>query len=269
LVVDHRFRYDVNLSILFTELDLYARPAAAKAAGFGAVEFWWPFATAVPAQSDVDRFVRSVADEGLRLVGLNFFAGDMAAGERGVLSNPARTSEFRDNVDVAVAIADQLGCGTFNALCGLRIDGVAEAEQDELAVENLTFAAKAAGQIGATVVVEPLSAAPAYPLKTAADALAVIQRVRQDNIALLADLYHLAVNGDDPADAITRHTGRIGHVQIADHPGRNEPGTGGLDIAGYLNLLADNGYEGFVGLEYRPSGASADSFDWLPRDLRA
>src|SRR3954465_15425646 len=145
-MVDHRFRYDVNLSILFTELDPYARPAAAKAAGFGAVEFWWPFATAVPAESGVDRFVRSVRDEGVRLVGLNFFAGDMAAGERGVLSDPARTSEFRDNVEVAVAIADQLGCGTFNALYGLRIDGVAEAEQDELAVENLTFAAKAAGQ---------------------------------------------------------------------------------------------------------------------------
>ncbi|GAB3882753.1 hypothetical protein GCM10029964_040990 [Kibdelosporangium lantanae] len=202
-------------------------------------------------------------------MGLNFFAGDMAAGERGVLSNPARTSEFRDNVDVAVGIADQLGCRTFNALYGLRVEGVGEAEQDAVAVENLEFAAKVAGQIGATVVLEPLSAAGTYPLKTAADALAVTRRVRQENVKLLADLYHLAVNGDDPAEVITRHADRIGHVQIADHPGRNEPGTGGLDIAGYLNLLADNGYDGFVGLEYRPSGASADSFDWLPRDLRA
>jgi hydroxypyruvate isomerase len=272
-MVDHRFRYDVNLSILFTELDPLARPAAAREAGFGAVEFWWPFPAAVPAESDVDAFVRSVRDEGMRLVGLNFFAGDMAAGQRGVLSHPARAGEFRDNVDVAVAIAEQLGCKTFNALYGLRIDGVAESEQDELARENLAFAAKAAGRIGATIVIEPLSAAPAYPLKTAADALAVIQRVGQDagveNIALLADLYHLAANGDDPAEVITRHTARIGHVQIADHPGRNEPGTGDLDIEGYLNLLADNGYSGYVGLEYKPSGASADSFDWLPRDLRA
>jgi len=97
----------------------------------------------------------------------------------------------------------------------------------------------------------------------------VVQRVQHDNVALLADLYHLAVNGDDPAEVITRHAERIGHVQIADHPGRNEPGTGDLDIAGYLNLLADNGYDGYIGLEYKPSGASADSFDWLPRDLRA
>jgi hydroxypyruvate isomerase len=273
LVVDHRFRYDVNLSILFTELDLLERAGAAKAAGFGAVEFWWPFGVAVPAESDVDAFVRSIRDEGVRLVGLNFFAGDMPGGERGILSDPARSGEFRDTVDVAVEIADRLGCRTFNALYGNRIEGVPTAEQDEVAHENLALAAKAANQIGATVVVEPLSAAPAYPLKTAAEALAVIQRVRSeagvDNVALLADLYHLAVNGDDPDEVISRHTARIGHVQIADSPGRNEPGTGGLDLQGYLNHLADNGYEGYIGLEYKPSGASADSFDWLPRDLRA
>jgi hydroxypyruvate isomerase len=272
-MVDHRFRYDVNLSILFTELDLLARAGAAKAAGFSAVEFWWPFSVAVPIDAEVDAFVRSIRDEGVRLVGLNFFAGDMPGGERGVLSDPARVAEFRDNIDVAVEIADRLGCRAFNALYGLRIDGVPAAEQDELARENIALAAKAASKIGATVLLEPLSAAPAYPLKTAAEALAVIQRVRTDagveNVALLADLYHLAVNGDDPDEVISRHTGRIGHVQIADNPGRNEPGTGDLDIQGYLNRLADNGYEGYIGLEYKPSGASADSFDWLPRDLRA
>src|SRR3712207_6178959 len=107
--VDHRFRYDVNLSILFTELDLPARAAAAKAAGFDAVEFWWPFDVAVPSDSDVDAFVRSVRGEGVRLVGLNFCAGDMPGGERGVLSAPARTAEFRDNIEVAVEIADRLG----------------------------------------------------------------------------------------------------------------------------------------------------------------
>ncbi|TCO55085.1 hydroxypyruvate isomerase family protein [Actinocrispum wychmicini] len=264
-----RFRYDVNLSILFTELDLLRRAGAAKAAGFGAVEFWWPFGVAVPSESEVDAFVRSVRDEGVRLVGLNFFAGDMPGGERGVLSNPARVTEFRDNIAVAVEIAEQLGCRAFNALYGLRIDGVAAAEQDEVAAENLAIAAKAVSRIGGVVLLEPLSAAPAYPLKTAADALAVIEKSGTGNIALLADLYHLAVNGDDPDDVIARHTARIGHVQIADHPGRNEPGTGGLDLQGYLNRLADNGYDGWIGLEYKPSGASADSFDWLPRGERS
>lgn len=267
--MDRRFRYDVNLSILFTELDLLRRAGAAKVAGFGAVEFWWPFGVAVPGESEVDAFVRSVRDEGVRLVGLNFFAGDMPGGERGVLSDPARVSEFRDNVAVAVGIGDQLGCRAFNALYGLRVDGVPEAEQNEVAVENLAFAAKAASRIGATVLLEPLSAAPAYPLKTAADALAVMEKTGVENLALLFDLYHLAVNGDDLDQVIARHTARIGHVQIADHPGRNEPGTGGLDIPGYLNRLADNGYDGWIGLEYKPSGASADSFDWLPCEERS
>jgi hydroxypyruvate isomerase len=271
--VDHRFRYDVNLSILFTELDLRARPAAAKAAGFDAVEFWWPFDVAVPSESDVDAFVRSIRDEGVRLVGLNFFAGDMPGGERGVLSAPARAAEFRDNIEVAVEIADRLGCRAFNALYGNRIDGVSEAEQDEVALENIALAAKAASRIGATILLEPLSGAPRYPLKTAAEALAVIQRVRTqggvDNVALLADLYHMAVNGDDLDIVVSQHVPQIGHVQIADAPGRNEPGTGELDIAGYLGKLADNGYDGYIGLEYKPSGASADSFHWLPRDLRA
>jgi hydroxypyruvate isomerase len=271
--VDPRFRYDVNLSILFTELDLLERAAAAKAAGFGAVEFWWPFSVAVPSDSEVDAFVRSIRDEGMRLVGLNFFAGDMPGGDRGLVSWPSRAAEFRDNIEVAVEIADQLGCRAFNALYGNRIDGVPAAEQDEVARENLALAAKAASRIGATILVEPISGTPAYPLKTAAEALAVIQRVRSEagveNIGLLADLYHLSVNGDDPDEVISRHAERIAHVQIADAPGRNEPGTGDLNIAGYLDRLAENGYSGFIGLEYKPSGASADSFDWLPRDLRA
>nr|WP_042196037.1 TIM barrel protein [Kibdelosporangium sp. MJ126-NF4]CEL22372.1 Hydroxypyruvate isomerase [Kibdelosporangium sp. MJ126-NF4]CTQ89227.1 Hydroxypyruvate isomerase (EC 5.3.1.22) [Kibdelosporangium sp. MJ126-NF4] len=271
--MDHRFRYDVNLSILFTELDVHSRAAAASAAGFGAVEFWWPFDVAVPKDSEVDAFVRSIRDEGVRLVGLNFFAGDMPGGERGVLSSPTRTAEFRENIDVAVEIADQLGCRAFNALYGNRIDGVPAEQHDEVARENLAVAAKAASRIGATVLVEPLSGAPAYPIKTAAEALAVIQRVRADggveNVSLLADLYHLAVNGADLAQVINDHTAQFGHVQIADAPGRNEPGTGGLDFAALFDLLARNGYDGHIGLEYKPSGASADSFDWLARDLRA
>jgi hydroxypyruvate isomerase len=262
-------RYDVNLSMLFTELPLLARPQAASDAGFDAVEFWWPFDAAVPADAEVDRFIRAIHDAGVRLVGLNFFAGDMPGGDRGLVSWPGRSVEFRDGVQVAVGIAAELGCRAFNALYGNRVDGADPAEQDELAAENLAFAAHAAGRIDGIVLVEPVSGAPRYPLRTAADALTVIDRVPQrDNIRLLADLYHLAVNGDD-LDAVVRHADRIGHVQIADVPGRQEPGTGSLDIGGYLAKLVDNGYRGFAGLEYRPSGATADSFGWLPRERRS
>lgn len=256
-------RFDVNLSILFTELPLLERPAAAKAAGFDAVEFWWPFATATPSDGDVDAFVAAVEDAGVRLVGLNFFAGDMPGGDRGVLSLPARSAEFVANIPVAVDIASRLGCRALNALYGNRVDGVDPAEQDALAAENLALAARS---FDGVVLVEPLSGAPRYPLRTAADALAVIDRVGADNLRLLADLYHLTVNGDDLDAVIAEHTGRIGHVQIADAPGRHEPGTGSLDLNAHLEKLAANGYQGHVGLEYTPSGASADSFGWLRKE---
>lgn len=256
-------RYDVNLSILFTELPLLQRAEAARGAGFDAVEFWWPFDRAVPGDAEVDAFERSITDAGTRLVGLNFFAGDMASGDRGIVSWPGREQEFADSVAVAIGIAERLGCRTFNALYGNRIDGVDPAAQDELAVSNLDSAAAAAQRIGATLVIEPLSGAQPYPLRTAADALAVIGKVRQDNLALLFDLYHLAVNGDDLDAVIAGHTGSIGHVQIADAPGRHQPGTGSLDIPGYLAKLADHGYEGYVGLEYQPTGPTEQSFGWL------
>jgi len=262
-------RFDVNLSILFTELPLLERPAAAKQAGFDAVEFWWPWLVAVPADAEVDAFVATVRDAGVQLAGLNFFAGDMPGGDRGLVSWPARSAEFRDNIDVTVAVGEQLGCRAFNALYGNRVDGAAPQEQDALAAENLALAARAVRRIGGTVLVEPVSGAPRYPLLTAADALDAIDRAGEENVALLLDVYHLAVNGDDVEKAIDASAGRIGHVQIADAPGRNEPGTGELDIDGHLRRIAATGYDGWVGLEYKPSGASADAFDWLPRAQRA
>jgi hydroxypyruvate isomerase len=269
----HALPYDINLSILFTELPLLERPAAAAAAGFAAVEFWWPFDRAVPDGSDVDRFAAAVEDAGVALVGLNFFAGDMAGGDRGLVSWPARSAELRDNIDVALALGARLGCRAFNALYGNRVDDATPEQQDELAVENLALAAKAAAEHGAVVLLEPVSGAPRYPLLTSADVVAVLERVERQsgatNLRLLFDLYHLTVNGDDVPAAIDAHAARTGHVQIADAPGRNEPGTGGIDIDGHLAALAAAGYSGWVGLEYKPSGPSADSFDWLPRARRA
>lgn len=266
--MSHALRYEVNCSILFTELPLLERPAAAKQAGFDAVEFWWPFAEAVPSDGDVDAFVAAIEDAGVQLVGLNFFAGDMPGGDRGLVSWPKRSGEFRDNIDVTVGIGERLGCRAFNALYGNRVDSDSAAEQDELAVENLGLAASAAARIQGTVLVEPVSGAERYPLRTAAEVLAVIDRVPAANLGLLADLYHLAVNGDDVDRVIAEHTDRIAHVQIADAPGRNEPGTGTLPLEAQLTALAANGYAGWVGLEYKPSTTTADSFTWLPRARR-
>ena len=257
-------RYAVNLSMLFTELPLLQRPAAAKAAGFDAVEFWWPFAVAGPADAEVDAFVRAIDEAGVQLIGLNFFAGDMPGGDRGLVSWPARAAEFRDNIDVVVGIGDRLGCKAFNALYGNRTDDSTPVAQDAVAAENLSLAARAVAGIGGIVLVEPVSGAPRYPLLTGADVIRVIDRVGEPNVKFLCDLYHLDVNGSDVAADVADYFDRIGHVQIADSPGRGEPGTGKLDIAGHLATLGAKGYDGYVELEYKPTMETVASLAWLP-----
>jgi hydroxypyruvate isomerase len=262
--------YTVNCSILLTDIPLLDRPRAARAAGFDAVEFWWPFASASPADADVSAFVHAIQDAGVQLTGLNFAAGDMPAGDRGILSNPTLRQDFRDSVAIAIDIAETLGTRSFNALYGNRDPNFSPAAQDHVAIDNLAYAADAADRIGATVLLEPVSGAPHYPLKTAADAIAVIDRVRTrtgaTNLRLLADLYHLAVNGDDTSAAIRDYGSRIGHVQLADAPGRGEPGTGQLPLASQLQELFDRGYTGYLGLEYKAT--RPDPFDWIPRVAR-
>jgi len=258
--------YTVNCSILLTELPLLERAAAAKAAGFDAVEFWWPFASSVPGDAELAAFERSITDAGVQLTGLNFNAGDMPAGDRGLVSWIGREGEFKDNIDVVAGIGGRLGCKAFNALYGNRQDGRRPEAQDELAVANLVAAAQGIAGIGGTVLLEPVSGTPAYPIKTAADALAVIAKTQGagvDNVKLLADFYHLAVNGDDVAAVIEKHAKDFGHIQIADNPGRGAPGTGGLPLGEWISRSRALGYTGPIGLEYK--SPQADAFAWAIR----
>jgi hydroxypyruvate isomerase len=259
--------------MLFTERPLLQRPAAAKAAGFDAVEFWWPWPDQpVPGDAEADAFVRAIRDAGVRLVALNFFGGDLAGPDCGVASLPKRSRQFRDNVAVATDIGGQLGVAAFNALYGNRVGDATPAAQDALARENLALAADAAARIGATVLVEAVSGPKPYPLRTAADAVAVVETVRADghpSIGFLMDLFHLAGNGDDLDAAIARHTGVTAHVQIADHPGRGEPGSGTLDLGRHLADLAARGYAGWAGLEYKPTTDTETSLARLPLEHRA
>ncbi|MDH6139628.1 hydroxypyruvate isomerase [Kitasatospora sp. GP30] len=269
-------RATVNLSILFAELPLLERPAAAAAAGFTSAELWWPFGTqAVPSEAQLDALRTAFKDAGLRLSGLNLL-DDLSAGAKGTVSLPAASERFRANLPVAAALAESLGAGALNALYGNRIAGSDPAAQDQLALQNLTLAARAAHSIGAVLLIEALNRddAPDYPLHTAAGAVAVVDRINAatglGNAKFLCDLYHLSVNGEQLEAVIDTHADRIGHVQIADNPGRHQPGTGSLDLAALLDRLTAAGYSGPIGLEYRPAaGVSADSFDWLPRELRA
>jgi hydroxypyruvate isomerase len=271
-------RFSVNLSILFTDLPLLERPAAAAAAGFTAVELWWPWVDApVPAETDLSALRDALRDAGTALTGLNFYAGQLPGPDRGALSVPGTESDrFRANIDVAADFAGSLGCRWLNALYGNRVEGVPAAEQDALALENLVLAARAAHRVGAGVLIEALNApeSPKYPLVSAPSAIEVVDRVNAasglGNAAFLMDLYHLSMNGEDLHKVIDTYTGVTGHVQIADDPGRGAPGTGSLDLAGLLGRLRASGYDGWIGLEYKPGdGTGADPFDWLPAAQRA
>ncbi|GHE01140.1 TIM barrel protein [Streptomyces alanosinicus] len=271
-------RFNVNLSILFTELPLLERPAAAAAAGFTAVELWWPWVDApTPEQSELDALKKAIEDAGVRLTGLNFYAGQLPGPDRGALSVPgAESDRFRANIDVAIAFAQSLGCTTFNALYGNRVDGVDPAEQDALALENLVLAAQAVGRVGGTVLIEALNRpeSPKCPIVSAPEAIEIVDKVNEatglGNAKFLMDLYHLSMNGEDLPSAIEQYAAKTGHVQIADNPGRGAPGTGSLPLEELLDQLTKAGYDGWVGLEYKPGDRpSAESFDWLPRAARA
>jgi hydroxypyruvate isomerase len=260
-------RFDVNCSILFAELPVLQRASAARAAGFGGVEFWWPWEGMAPTDAEADAFVASIADAGVELVSLNFHTGDMAAGERGIVSHPSRVREFRENVAAAVEIAGRTGCTRLNAPYGLRVPGVDVAEQDAVAIENLVFAAQAAEKAGAAVLVEAINSVdiPGFPVDSSAKAMAVLAKTAAPNVGFLADLYHLAKMGEDVADVLGRYRESILHVQVADSPGRGAPGTGTVDFEPLFARLAAQGYDGWVGLEYLPpdGGGSSAGFWWL------
>ena len=256
-----------NCSLLFSEYPMLSRPDVARESGFGAIEFYWPFPTAVPSSGDVAEFCAAVEQSGLPLIGLNFFAGDTSQGDRGVLSCTGREVEFRDNVHVLIGIAERLGTRAFTALYGNRLDGVSFGAQRETALENLDYAAGALEKIGGTVLLEPLSGAPRYPLLAAGDVVQVIDEfeaaTNRRNVSLLADVYHLKVNGYDPVTALLTFRDRVGHVQVADVPGRHEPGTGTIDFDAVLATLDQIGYDSWVAAEYVPSGSTADGLGWL------
>ena len=263
-----RWPIAANISLLFHEVPLMQRPAAAAREGFSAVEMWWPFASAEPASSEIDELVTAVESAGIPLVALNFAAGDMAAGDRGLLNDPARTAELRTSVEIAVLIGERTGCRLFNALYGNRLDDVSSAQQHEQAASNLAYAARAADKIGGTILVESLNTAenPRYLLPRPADAAQVVltaQACGQPNVALLADVYHWAAGGDDPATALEVYAPLIAHLQVADYPGRHEPGTGEVNFEAIYAELQRHGYRGVVAAEYRPAARTEDGLGWI------
>ena len=252
-------RFSANLSLLYTEHDFMSRFAAARADGFKAVEFQFPYTF---DKLDLAEKIRS---EALELVLFNLPAGDWSAGDRGIACHPRRIGEFQDGVGLAIDYARALGCPRVNCLAGIKPTDESEARARETLIENLRVAAFALQRAGIELVMEPVNNRdnPGFFVTTTRFALALIEESGSDNLRLQYDLYHAQVMEGDLAVTLAENLPRIGHIQLADNPGRHEPGTGEINFPFLFRQLDSLGYKGWVGCEYLPLGHTTDGLSWL------
>jgi hydroxypyruvate isomerase len=247
-----------NLTMLWNELDFLERFDAAAKAGFSAVEYLFPYA--YQQQQLVDRLGQNELIQALH----NLPAGDWANGDRGIACQPERRGEFRDGVGLAIEYAKALSCSQLNCLVGIAPPG---ADQDALRstlVDNLKFAACELGKQNIKLLVEPINTRdiPGFYLCRTQQALEVFTDVASPNLYLQYDIYHMQIMEGDLGATIKANLPRIAHVQIADNPGRNEPGTGEINHAFLFDLLDNEGYTGYVGCEYKPRGKTDAGLGW-------
>jgi hydroxypyruvate isomerase len=257
-------RFSANVSILFKEVPLLERFGRAAAAGFSAVEFWWP-----GHEADLGEIERAVKEATLEVALFNFDAGDMPAGDRGLAGDPGREQQFRENVPVALELARSLECRRMNVLVGHETPGMDRNEQVALARENVRFAAEEAA--GFTVMVEAVNTFEngPYLLYTTGQAVEFVRDVGRKNVRVQHDFYHMQRMEGNLVATLREYIALIGHVQIADSPGRGEPGTGEIHYPYVLAALENLGYDGYVGLEYNPTTETTEeSLEWLPKELR-
>ncbi len=248
-----------NLTTLFTELPPVERFAAARAAGFRHAEVLFP-------QGDELAALAAAAREAeIRVVLSTFAAGDRAVGDRGITSHPARGDEFRAAVAGAIEVARTLGSDRFHCMAGRRLDDISPQAQWTTWIENLRYAAREFARHDLTVLVEPLNDRdnPGYFLVGSAMGLRTVAAVGEPNLKLQYDIYHMQRGEGELAATIAANLSQIGHIQIADNPGRHQPGTGEINYRFLLPYLDRIGYDGYVGLEYGPLGPTADSFGWI------
>src|SRR5215216_4436588 len=247
-------RFSANVSILFKEVPFLERFGRAAETGFSTAEFWWP------SGEDPGAVEKAVKDANLQVALMNFDAGDMAAGDRGLVGDPEREGRFRENVPVALELARSLGCKRLNVLVG-----------HALARRNVGFAADEGRKVGIEVLVEAVNTFEngPYLLRTTEGAVKFVRGVGRGNVKIQHDLYHMQRMEGNLVANLREHVGLIGHVQIADSPGRGEPGTGEIHYPYVLAALEELGYNGYVGLEYNPTTQTTEeSLGWLPEELR-
>jgi hydroxypyruvate isomerase len=247
-----------NLTMLWNELDFLARFGAAAKAGFKAVEYLFPYA--YEKQQLVDLLGKHQLVQALH----NLPAGDWAKGDRGIACQPERRGEFRDGVGKAIEYAQALGCPQLNCLVGIAPPAADPDAVRSNLVDNLKFAAAELGKAKLKLLVEPVNTRdiPGFYLCRTGQALELFAEVASPNLWLQYDIYHMQIMEGDLASTIKGNLSKIAHVQIADNPGRNEPGTGEIHHPFLFQLLDQQGYKGYVGCEYKPKGKTDAGLGW-------
>ncbi len=257
-------KFAANLSMMFNEVEFEQRFDAAADAGFKGVEYLFPYD--YEKEHLADRLKRNDLTQVLH----NLPAGDWDAGERGIGCLPDRVEEFRDDVGRAIEYARALGCAQVNCLAGVAPDGADADTLKETFASNLSFAAGELQKAGIRLLIEPINIRdiPGFYLRHTAQAVAIIEEVGSENLSLQYDIYHMQIMEGDLAPTIEANLHRISHVQIADNPGRNEPGTGEINYPFIFDHLDRIGYQGWIGCEYRPLTTTTDGLDWVANYLR-
>jgi hydroxypyruvate isomerase len=252
-------RFAANLTMLFGDGDFMERFERASRAGFKAVEYMFPY------PYEKDQLAEKLHTYGLTQVLFNLPAGDWAAGERGIALMPDRVAEFQDGVGRAIAYAKTLNCSRVNCLVGFTPKEVPFDKARETLLSNLRFAAEALGAERIALLVETLNTRdfPGFHLASTAQVLSLIEEVGRANLFYQYDIYHMQVMEGDLTETVRRNIGTIGHIQVADNPGRHEPGTGEINFTNLFRFIDDAGYRGFIGCEYKPLAKTEDGLGWL------
>lgn len=252
-------KFAANLTMLFNEVPFLERFAAAKAAGFTAVEYLFPYAY------DKNELAGLLKTHGLKQVLHNLPAGNWDGGERGIACHPDRVEEFRAGVDKAIEYATALGCPQVNCLAGKVPAAVTREQAHATFVANLKFAADKLKAAGLKLLIEPINSydIPGFFLNYTAQAAAILDEVGSDNLYIQYDLYHAQRMEGELAATAQKYLARIAHVQLADNPGRNEPGTGEMNYPFLFRHLDAIGYAGWIGCEYKPKTTTVEGLGWI------
>ncbi|HEV7719383.1 MAG TPA: 2-oxo-tetronate isomerase [Arsenicitalea sp.] len=252
-------KFSANLSFLYPELPFLERFGAAAKDGFKAVEYVGPYA------ETKEKVAETLKTHGLTQALFNFPAGNWDAGERGIACLPDRIAEFREGVAKALDYAEALGCKKLNVLAGIAPASISHGVLEQTLIENLQYAAERCSKAGVQLVFEPINLRdmPGYFVSTTNHAERIIELAGVDNLYIQYDFYHMQIMQGDLVPTYDRLKARIGHVQIADNPGRNEPGTGEINYAFIFEALDRLGYDGWVGCEYKPKSGTTAGLGWM------